>query len=108
MPQLIKNNAAAADTWIQLALGEDETPESVALPAGDLIVPLSVWQARKNELAERPQLGLLFEPGDRVEDVAEDIKRFAVIAVFFPKFVDGRVCSGAGRQRCFLNGPGAF
>ena len=101
MPQLIKNNAAAADTWTQLSLGEGETPESIALPAGELIVPVRVWLARKNELAERPQLGLLFEPGDRVEDVAGDLQRFGVIAVLFPKFVDGRGYSTASllRQR---------
>jgi uncharacterized protein (DUF934 family) len=101
MAQLIKNGAAAADTWKTLELAEGETPEAVALPAGDLIVPLAVWQARKSELAARPSLGLLLQPADAVEDVATDLAVFKLIAVNFPKFVDGRGYSTAAllRQR---------
>lgn len=90
MSQLIKNGAAAADSWKTLEIGEGETPETVALPAGDVIFPLAVWQARKSELAGRERLGLLLQPDDKVEDVAADVARFALIAVNFPKFVDGR------------------
>jgi len=101
MAQLIKNGAAAADTWKTLELAEGEAPESVTLPEGDVIFPLSVWQARKAEIAARPAVGLLLQPGDRVEDVADDLASFAVIAVSFPKFVDGRGYSTAAllRQR---------
>ncbi|MEN3372107.1 DUF934 domain-containing protein [Dechloromonas sp. ZS-1] len=101
MAQLIQNQSAAVDTWQTLELAEGDTPESIALPAGNLIVPLAVWQARQGELAGREQLGLLLQPADRVEDVAADLKRFAIIAVNFPKFVDGRGYSTASliRQR---------
>jgi len=101
MAQLIQNQSAAVDTWQTLELAEGDTPESIALPAGNLIVPLAVWQARQDELAGREQLGLLLQPADRVEDVAADLKRFAIIAVNFPKFVDGRGYSTASliRQR---------
>lgn len=101
MAQLIQNQSAAVDTWQTLELAEGDTPESIALPAGNLIVPLTVWQARQGELAGREQLGLLLQPADRVEDVAADLKRFAIIAVNFPKFVDGRGYSSASliRQR---------
>lgn len=101
MAQLIQNQSAAVDTWQTLELAEGDTPESIALPAGNLIVPLAVWQARQGELAGREQLGLLLLPADRVEDVAADLKRFAIIAVNFPKFVDGRGYTTASliRQR---------
>lgn len=101
MAQLIQNQSAAVDTWQTLELAEGDTPESIALPAGNLIVPLAVWQARQGELAGREQLGLLLQPADRVEEVAADLKRFAIIAVNFPKFVDGRGYSTASliRQR---------
>lgn len=101
MAQLIKNGAAAADTWTTLELSEGEAPETVALPAGDVIFPLAVWQARKAEIAARPRIGLLLQSADRVEDVADDLASFAVIAVHFPKFVDGRGYSTAAllRQR---------
>ncbi|MCG2578212.1 DUF934 domain-containing protein [Dechloromonas sp. XY25] len=101
MAQLIKNGAAATDSWNTLELTEGETPETVALPAGEVIFPLAVWQARKAEIAARPHIGLLLQSGDRVEDVADDLASFAVIAVHFPKFVDGRGYSTAAliRQR---------
>jgi uncharacterized protein (DUF934 family) len=106
MAQLIKNGAPAADTWTTLELAEGEAPETVALPAGDVIFPLAVWQARKAEIAARPRIGLLLQSADRVEDVADDLASFAVIAVHFPKFVDGRGYSTAAllRQRYAYTG----
>lgn len=102
MPQLINTQAVAVDPWQTLEIGEGETPEGVALPAGDVLFPLAVWQARRAEiLAGRSRVGLVLKPDDRVEDVAADLGQFAVIAVFFPKFVDGRGYSTASllRQR---------
>lgn len=106
MAQLIKNGAAAIDTWQTLEIPEGEAVETLALPAGDLIVPLAVWQARKAELAGRERLGLLLQPADKVEEVADELARFAVIAVNFPKFVDGRGYSTASllRQRYGYSG----
>ena len=102
MPQLIKHNAVSGDSWQTLVLNEGETAESVALPAGDVIFPLAVWQARKTEIVScQKRIGLLLQPDDRVEDVAGDLEYFIVIAVNFPKFVDGRGYSTAAllRQR---------
>ena len=101
MPQLIKHNAVSGDSWQTLVLNEGETAESVALPAGDVIFPLAVWQARKDEIVSRPTIGLLLQPADRVEDVAGELASFNIIAVNFPKFVDGRGYSTAAllRQR---------
>lgn len=106
MAQLIKNGAAATDSWTTLELAEGEAPETVALPAGDVIFPLAVWQARKAEIASRPRVGLLLQSADRVEDVADELASFAVIAVHFPKFVDGRGYSTAAllRQRYGYSG----
>ena len=102
MAQLIKNKTVAADTWTTLLLGEGETPETVALPAGPVVFPFAVWQARKDEiLARRQPVGLLLKGSDRVEDIAGDLAHFAIIAIDFPKFVDGRGYSTASllRQR---------
>jgi uncharacterized protein (DUF934 family) len=102
MAQLIKNGAVAVDPWKTLEINEADTPESIALPAGDVIFPLAVWQARKAEIiAARRRFGLLLQPEDRVEDIAADLANFAVIAIDFPKFVDGRGYSTAAllRQR---------
>ena len=96
MAQLIKNNAVTADSWTTLELAEGETPESVALPDGDVIFPFAVWQARKAEIISRhKRIGLLLAGDDRVEEAAADLDYFIVIAVAFPKFVDGRGYSTA-------------
>lgn len=101
MAQLIKHGIATTDSWRILELAEGESPETVALPDGDIIFPLAVWQARKDEIVSRPTIGLLLQPADRVEDVAGDLASFNLIAVNFPKFVDGRGYSTAAllRQR---------
>ncbi|HRF29608.1 MAG TPA: DUF934 domain-containing protein [Azonexus sp.] len=101
MAQLIKHGVATTDSWQILDLAAGESPETVALPDGDIIFPLAVWQARKDEIVSRPTIGLLLQPADRVEDVAGDLASFNLIAVNFPKFVDGRGYSTAAllRQR---------
>ena len=101
MAQLIKHGIATTDSWRILELAEGESPETVTLPDGDIIFPLAVWQARKDEIVSRPTIGLLLQPADRVEDVAGDLASFNLIAVNFPKFVDGRGYSTAAllRQR---------
>ena len=101
MAQLIKHGVATTDSWQILDLAAGESPETVALPEGDVIFPLAVWQARKDEIVSRPTIGLLLQPADRVEDVAGDLASFNLIAVNFPKFVDGRGYSTAAllRQR---------
>lgn len=106
MAQLIKNGLAAIDSWKILELAEGETPETVALPEGEVFFPLAVWQARKDEIVSRPTIGLLLQPADRVEDVVDDLATFTAIAVNFPKFVDGRGYSTAAllRQRYSYRG----
>lgn len=101
MAQLIKHGIATTDSWQILELAAGESPETVALPEGDVIFPLAVWQARKDEIVSRPTIGLLLQPADRVEDVAGELASFNLIAVNFPKFVDGRGYSTAAllRQR---------
>jgi uncharacterized protein (DUF934 family) len=102
MAQLLKNQTVAVDTWKTLELAEGETPESIALPAGDIIFPLAIWQARKAEIiSTHKRIGLLLQPDERVEDLAADLDYFIVMAINFPKFVDGRGYSSANllRQR---------
>ena len=107
MAQLIKNGAVAVDPWKVLKINEGETPESLALPEGDILFPLAVWQARKAEIVScHKRIGLLLQPDDRVEDIAADLDYFVVIAIDFPKFVDGRGYSSASllRQRYHYQG----
>jgi len=50
---------------------------------------------REAFLANPHPLGLLVAPGESVEDVADDLERFASIAIKFPGFTDGRGYSTA-------------
>jgi len=91
--QIIKHREVVADDWSVLKLAEDGTPETVDVPAGKIIVPLKVWQAQREGLlgrAERRELGIWFASDELAGTVKDDLDKFAVIAVDFPKFTDGR------------------
>ncbi len=87
---IIKNRTVVDDGWCVLRLGENDTPEAVIVPSGKVIVPLKVWQAQRGTLQERAELGVWFASCERAEDLQGEVGKFAVIAVDFPKFGDGR------------------
>lgn len=106
MAKLIKHNSIIDDSWTVVRLAEGETAETVQLPAGDIIVPLKVWQAKKAELLARPQRGVWLAPDETAQDIATDLAHLQVVAVDFPQFVDGRGYSTAAllRSRFGWNG----
>lgn len=99
---IIKNQAIAEDDWVVLRLNEGDTPESVVVPSGKAIVPLKVWQVQRAQLQGRTPLGVWLDSDERAEELQGDLERFAVIAVNFPKFADGRGYSIANRLRVRL------
>ncbi|MDP2358337.1 MAG: DUF934 domain-containing protein [Beijerinckiaceae bacterium] len=87
---LWKNGAFAQDTWRHIAEGEDIPP------AGNTIVPLEWWiQERDAFDGSNAPIGVRIEAGTPIEDFAQDIHRFSLIALSFPKFNDGRSFSTA-------------
>ncbi len=74
------------DPWTFLADGEDGPV------VGDLVVPFHRFVEQRDFWLSRAsgRLGLLVGPADKVEDIAQDVNRFALIAVAFPAFRDGR------------------
>ncbi|NMM26844.1 MAG: DUF934 domain-containing protein [Glaciimonas sp.] len=100
--QIIKNKAIVSDDWIILRLTEDQSAETVSVTDGRVIVPLQVWQAQKNTLQNRPELGVWFASDERPEALQGEVDRFSVIAVDFPKFTDGRGYSIAYNLRARL------
>ncbi|HEY4199832.1 MAG TPA: phosphoadenylyl-sulfate reductase [Devosiaceae bacterium] len=59
-------------------------------------VPLPVFLADREAFLSNPHpLGLLVAPSDAIETVADDLGRFASIAINFPAFTDGRGYSTA-------------
>ena len=99
MAKIIKHNRIIDDSWIVVRLVEGETAETVQLPDGDIIVPLSVWQARKTELLARPQRGVWLAPDELAQDIAIDLAHLQVVAIDFPAFADGRGYSTAALLR---------
>ena len=103
---IIKNKAVVSDDWVVLRLNENETPENVTVAAGKIIVPLKVWQAQRDQLQDRADLGVWLNSDERQEALQGDVKKFAVIAVNFPKFADGRGYSIAYNLRMRLGYTG--
>lgn len=100
MAKLIKDRQIVEDTWHTLFLAEDESAESVVVPGGLVIVPLPVWQAQRDTLAQRQgPLGVWLAPEDEPAEIADDLPRFAVVGVHFPVFRDGRGYSTAALLR---------
>jgi uncharacterized protein (DUF934 family) len=108
--QIIKGREVVADDWSVLRLDEGDTPDTVAVPAGKVIVPLAVWQAQRDALLGRAaangQIGLWFAPDEQAQSVKDDLGNFAVIAIDFPKFSDGRGYSIAYNLRSRLGYTG--
>ncbi len=88
--QIIKGREVVADDWSVLRLDEDEAPESALVPAGKIIVPLAVWGAQREALAARAEIGVWIGADERPETLKGELDKFAVVAVDFPKFTDGR------------------
>lgn len=83
--RLIKDQAIVDDSWVNV-------PDGQPLPqTGDVIVSLTRWRETKAELlARKTRLGLRLKSDEEPEAIAADIEHFALIAVEFPKFTDGR------------------
>jgi uncharacterized protein (DUF934 family) len=84
-----RDSAFRRDFWARAADGE-------ALADAAVIVSKKRWLAERDALASRnAPLGLLIAAGEPVDDIAADLSRFALIALDFPKFSDGRAFSTA-------------
>jgi uncharacterized protein (DUF934 family) len=84
-----QDDAFRRNIWVK---AEAEAP----LPDGAVILPKKRWLAERGELDGRnAPLGLLVAAGEIVDDIAGDLSRFALIALDFPKFSDGRAFSTA-------------
>lgn len=96
MAKLIKNRDIVANDWTVLVLEDGETPETARLPHGNVLVPLSVWQARKWDLVQRQlngsvqQLGVWLGPKDDLALIVADLADLDAIGVYFPVAGDGR------------------
>lgn len=97
MARIIVDRAIVEDDWTFVAADQEAAP----LPqATKLLVPLQVWQARREDVIAHAarsgaELGVWLEGHEDPTPLADDIARFAVIAIHFPRFADGRGYSAA-------------
>ena len=99
---IIRDGAVVADDWQLIPVAEDT--ETVVLPTGKVIVPLKIWLAQRDTLTHRiaglnQPIGVWLDGHEEPSLLADSIDRFAVIAVNFPKFADGRGYSTAALLR---------
>jgi uncharacterized protein (DUF934 family) len=110
MRDIIKNRAVVSDDWFVLRLNEGEgqanSAEDVEVPAGKVIVPLTVWKAQREKLHGRAHLGVWLASSERPEELKGELENFKVVAVDFPKFADGRGYSIAYNLRARLGYTG--
>lgn len=87
---LLKDGTAIEDTWVSVGDGE---PVPADRPA---ILSLERWKAERDALrGHNAPLGVRLASHEKVEDIADDLDRLALIALDFPKFQDGRAYSSA-------------
>lgn len=90
MQQVIKNRRIVDDFWHYA--GDD----TVLPPEGDIIVSLSRWLKEKTSLQQRNNpIGLKITNTQLLEDILGELKHFALIALEFPSFSDGRAYTQA-------------
>jgi uncharacterized protein (DUF934 family) len=87
---LVKNGELFTSSFVD-ASGAEAVP-----PAGPVIVSLDQWKAQRDELLKRgTPLGIRLHSDQAPEVIAADLEHFAVVALEFPKFRDGRAYSYA-------------
>lgn len=93
-PRLWTASGFVEDAW--RTIGDD-----VEFPlAGYALISLARWRAEQATLATLGvPVGVVVQPSETLDFVADDIARLAVIALTFPKFTDGRAYSTARRLR---------
>lgn len=90
--RIIKDNRIIKDHWQRLATVEPDQ----AIPADDIIMPFPYWKEHRQSLLDHPgKIAVCLNGDDRIEDIANHLDQFELIALEFPVFRDGRCYSHA-------------
>lgn len=93
MQRIIKNGQLIDESWHLLP--KDAILDGIP-NCDDLIVPLGLWVEHSTALKARDGgLGVWLDAGEEIEEIADQLDHFQVIALNFPAFTDGRHCSTA-------------
>ena len=90
MPRrLLRDRQIVVDEWLYVA-------EAASEAAAPLIVTFDQWRMEPDTWITRgSRLGLLLAPDHKIEDLAQDLEHFSLIAAQFPGPSDGRGYSQA-------------
>jgi uncharacterized protein (DUF934 family) len=100
MSRILRQRELVENEWV--TVGEQPPGETDAV-----IVPLARFRENRDRwLAHKGRLGVLLAPADRVEDIAADLPRFALVALQFTGPGEGRGYTAAKllRQRYHFTG----
>jgi uncharacterized protein (DUF934 family) len=90
MRKMLSHGAVAEDNWTVLQMPVE------TIPQGNILVPLKYWLEQSAELDGQAGLvGVWLDSDEEVEALADDLAQLPVVALNFPKFVDGRGFSSA-------------
>src|SRR6516225_7040917 len=94
MMGIFRGGEFVTDGWRYLAAGE-------VLPSSGMVIlnPAQWREFRTAALDSHIPLGLYVEPGQDIQSIFPDLRRFALIVVAFAKFTDGRGYSLARQFR---------
>lgn len=97
---LLKNGRLTADAWTHWRDDGDD-------PGGPVIVSLRRWRDHREDLLRRgTPLGIQLTSEQTPGEIRDDLEHFAVVALDFPTFADGRSYSNARRLRDRFNYTG--
>ncbi|HLV77110.1 MAG TPA: DUF934 domain-containing protein [Marinobacter sp.] len=90
MPDVIAADGTIRnDNWV--VVPRPEAGESLDLPEGQpALIPVDLWLAGGDRYAGRSDIGVWFDSHDEPEILAGRVNELPLIAVNFPRFVDGR------------------
>lgn len=90
MPDVIAADGTIRnDNWVLVARPEEG--DSLAIPAEQpALIPADLWLAGYEHYAGRDDIGVWFDSHDEPELLAGKVTELPLIAVNFPRFVDGR------------------
>jgi uncharacterized protein (DUF934 family) len=81
------------------SVSTEQIATTIIPASGKILVPLSVWLARKDELSSRlgtRELGVWLHTHETLDALivsVDDLNQFPIIAVFVERFADGRIFS---------------
>ena len=90
MQKMLSHGGVVENNWTVLQMPVETVPQ------GNILVPLKHWLENSTELDQQAGLvGVWLESDEEVEALMDDLAQLPVVALNFPKFVDGRGFSSA-------------